>query len=274
MSLLCSKKAVCLYRIYLTIGPTISAMARVQRQMTPDGTFHADQLQVSINEQSPLHSGGMASPSPTLPRSPYPIAGNVSRFPHPPLIQTRSVVPPQRLSQSPFSPQSPHDQFPGSVSPAQNQGDPFQRPPSENSGEYLHSPQTPRSFGHQSPNPARSPAYGNQTRVAPISTVQDVYAQKPGTPRPGTQYAIVPQRNQIYAPRPQDPFVSAQNQPLLSPRSEGPIHQPPEVNRQLRDLLQRQHSSNKLWPQGLLIYYFVLKSLNVCIFKSLFLYCS
>lgn len=185
----------------------------------------------------------MPSPSPSLPRSPYQPPSNVTRFPHPPMIQTRTVAP-QR--QSPFSPQSPHDQFPGSVSPAQNQGDPFQRPPSENSGEYLQSPQTPRSFGHQSPNPARSPAYGNQNRVVSLSNTQDTYAA-PGTPRPGTQYAIVPQRNQIYAPRPQDPFVSVQNQPLLSPRSEGSLHQPPEVNRQLRDLLQRHQNPNKVW---------------------------
>lgn len=108
----------------------------------------------------------------------------------------------------------------------------------------LQSPQTPRSFGHQSPttNPNRSPAYVGQSN----QIIQQVpnqpnnlrlnigagggYAQAPGTPRPG--FASDTARPTVYA---------SNSSPYTSPRNEQfPQSMPSENNRQLRDLLQRQ----------------------------------
>lgn len=128
---------------------------------------------------------------------------------------------------------------------------------------YLQSPQTPRSFGHQSPttNPNRSPAYAgqsnqiiqqvpnpqaeNQPPIAPrggfysqgraprqdaggvlLAGGSSGYAQAPGTPRPG--FASDTVRPTVYA---------SSTSPYTSPRNE---QFPQENNRQLRDLLQRQ----------------------------------
>ncbi|KAL1379791.1 hypothetical protein pipiens_014643 [Culex pipiens pipiens] len=156
----------------------------------------------------------------------------------------------QRPNQSPFSPQSqppqsPHEMLPGS--PASQGGlDPFARPPSEGMSDqnYIHhSPQTPRSVGHQSPiqTPNRSPAYSGQPMPNPQTAMRinlDAgYAQAPGTPRPQFSNQVRPT---VYA-RPGDLFGPVQTSPFTSPRSDGFNQpQPQEGNRQLRDLLQRQ----------------------------------
>lgn len=113
------------------------------------------QLQISTNSNDMM--GPMASPSPNSSRNQFAapasknqriIVGlpnaqnNPGAFQHPSMSRPVSVqIPrpgqiPQRMNQSPFSPQSqtpqsPHDQFP--LSPAQTSIDPFSRPPSENS---------------------------------------------------------------------------------------------------------------------------------------------
>lgn len=115
------------------------------------------------------------------------------------------------------------------------------------------SPQTPRSFDHQSPNPNsnHSPAYSgqsNQLIQAPPSQQAAIrmnmgggYAKAPGTPRP--HYATDNIRPTVYASgglfgnsTPNSPFTSPRNDQFQQPQ---PQNQP-ESNRQLRDLLQRQ----------------------------------
>lgn len=216
--------------------------------------------------------GTMASPSPTsraqfvspvnknrmVPLGQNPPSSPVSNFQHPALSnrplqvqmqQQRQLSSQQRLNQSPFSPQSqppqsPHDMLPGS--PASQTGlDPFARPPSEGMPDsYIHhSPQTPRSVGHQSPvpTPNRSPAYSGQpipnTQTAMRINLDTPYSQAPGTPRP--QFPGGQARPTVYA-RPGDLFGPSQNSPFTSPRSDGFNQPAQEGNRQLRDLLQRQ----------------------------------
>lgn len=115
------------------------------------------------------------------------------------------------------------------------------------------SPQTPRSFDHQSPNPNsnHSPAYSGQSnqliQAAPNQqtairmNMGGGYAKAPGTPRP--HYATDNIRPTVYASAglfgnatPNSPFTSPRNDQFQQPQ---PQNQP-ESNRQLRDLLQRQ----------------------------------
>lgn len=196
-----------------------------------------------------------------------------------------------RIIQSPFSPQSqtpqsPHDQYPSS--PATSTHDQFSRPASECSQDtylnvsrlvntnvlkHIHinsihilfpsqSPQTPRSFGHQSPtaNASHSPAYAGQQSIPqspnaqnsmrlnianngsykkpnsserfyeqPASNLND-FAQAPGTPRPN--FATDTIRPTVYATNQTSPYSSPGNEQFTQPIQEN--------NRQLRDLLQRQ----------------------------------
>ncbi|XP_052870721.1 uncharacterized protein LOC128276290 [Anopheles cruzii] len=206
---------------------------------------------------------GMNAPS-------SPVAGN---FQHPGMPSARGLpvqMQPQqpqrqlqptpgagRLPMSPFSPQSqqpqsPHDILPESPASQHSGMDPFVRPPSEGlSDGYAvhHSPQTPRSMGHQSPVAAanRSPAYSGPQLNATNSNVptgirvnpmESGYAGAPGTPRP--QFASSSTSRPLVYARPGDLFGSMPNSPFTSPRSDGFAQSPQEGNRQLRDLLQRQ----------------------------------
>uniref|UniRef100_A0A182MF99 Histone-lysine N-methyltransferase n=1 Tax=Anopheles culicifacies TaxID=139723 RepID=A0A182MF99_9DIPT len=172
-------------------------------------------------------------------------------------IQGQVGGPTVRMPLSPFSPQSqqpqsPHDMLPESPASQHSGMDPFVRPPSEGMPDTYavhHSPQTPRSMGHQSPVAAtnRSPAYsgpqmGTNAAGTPtgmrINTMDSVYAGgAPGTPRP--QFSTGTARPTVYA-RPSELFNLMQNSTFASPRSEGFAQSPQEGNRQLRDLLQRQ----------------------------------
>lgn len=214
-------------------------MARVHRQMS-DGSpqFNQDsplqnQLQVTTTDSampqsptarqfiSPAMKGSRPVPqSPTFqqPSLPPPRSDCVPVRPSSlplqrPLVRQTSQPP------SPFSPpavQSPHE-FQSAVSPSQI--DNFQRTTEsvlQSPDPYLQSPQTPRpqfTQGQQSPSAQRM-------NYQPRLSTQDPYAQQPSTPRP-----------QFTTPRTQT-FIQQQ-------RPQTPIENP-EVNRHLRDLLQRQ----------------------------------
>lgn len=226
------------------MGPTASPSPTRTQFVSP----------VSKNRMVPL--GGQNPPSSPVPNFQHPAAmgpngGGRSGMQIP--LQQQRPLPgqQQRHNQSPFSPQSqppqsPHEMLPGS--PASQTGlDPFARPPSEGISDqnYIHhSPQTPRSVGHQSPiqTPNRSPAYSGQPIQNPQTAMRinldPGYAQAPGTPRPQFSNQVRPT---VYT-RPGDLFGPVQTSPFTSPRSDGfnQPQQPQEGNRQLRDLLQRQ----------------------------------
>lgn len=172
------------------------------------------------------------------------------------------------LSHSPFSPQSqpaqsPIDQSGFPESPDINTYNRSISEPNTSNDYMLHSPQTPKAFGHQSPNatPNRSPAYAGQQQqtILPIQNQQNVirsnmdvggggYASAPGTPRPNS-FGTSTVRPTVYARTP-DIFTSPQSSPFTSPRAEQfqqqqqqQQSQPQDGNRQLRDLLQRQQMS-------------------------------
>lgn len=240
------------------------------------------QLQIATNPNN-FSIGPVASPSPNSRNGQFIAPANKGRMigpsqsptsfhvhnmpPRPVSVQIPRGQTLQQSLNSPFSPQShnplsPLDQaYPGS--PATQNIDPFSRPNSENSQSdlYIHSPQNPRAFGHQSPiqAPNRSPAqYGAQPQNnQPHQIVQSTmkmnpdgsYSQAPGTPRP--QYGTAANRPTVYARQPEmftsqaSPFTSPRNDLFTSPKQTSPSHsgqtQPPiEGNRQLRDLLQRQ----------------------------------
>lgn len=165
----------------------------------------------------------MSNQSPTFqhPSLPAPRADNLPVRPLSLPLQ-RPVVraPMQQQPSSPFSPQPV--EYTTARSP---QSDAFQKPLSE-PGEYIQ-PSTPRpqfAPGQQSPSAIRS---GNFLPRLPA----DPYAQQPNTPRP-----------QFTAPRPtQAGFTQGMRQPA-------PIENP-EINRHLRDLLQRQQQFKKLDDQ-------------------------
>lgn len=179
-----------------------------------------------------------------------------------PGLQNNFVQPPSPFS--PQAPQSPHD-FPQSPAPTQ-QTDNFQR--FENAEGFNQSPQVSRS----NQMPGSTPTYSTSPR-------NDIYAQPPGTPRPQTMFnAPAPRTTQhVYAPsRAADPYATQPGTPspvqnYMSPRPEElrtenqgneVFNQQPEVNRQLRDLLQRQQfvkqdqvkPAGQIWNHGTSIF--------------------
>lgn len=148
----------------------------------------------------------------------------------------------QRMNQSPFSPQSPHDVFPESPS-----GEIFARPQTDEQ-QFLLSPQTPKPpTQQQSPvhvgssglNPF-SPMSQNppqQSNIRPLENMSG-YIQAPGTPRPtfnpGQTRATVYARPDMFN---KPSFATGARPDQFSPQS--PQDQ---NNRQLRDLLQRQQA--------------------------------
>lgn len=162
---------------------------------------------------------------------------------------------------SPQAPQSPHD-FPQSPASTQSQ-DHFPR--FDNTEAYSQGSQTPRS---QIPG---TPSYSTSPR-------SDVFSQPPGTPRPMFNAPTTRPSTHVYAPsRTPDPYSSQPPTPspasnYSSPRPESRqdsqqpevFNQQPEVNRQLRDLLQRQQFNKKIepvnptWNQGILILKYVV----------------
>ena len=159
-------------------------------------------------------------------------------------------------SPSPFSPQapqSPHD-FPQSPASSQSQE---HFPRFESNEAFSQGSQTPRS------QILNTPTYSTSPR-------NDVFTQPPGTPRPVFNSNNTRPTTHVYAPsRTPEPYSSQPPTPspvpsYPSPRPEArteaqtaeTFNQQPEVNRQLRDLLQRQQFNKKIephsasWPQG------------------------
>lgn len=205
------------------------------------GTFATPPVKVTraVAPQSPLQ-GITRLPNQQCPTGTRPV-GNVVRpgmpcsFPQPP---------------SPFSPQapqSPHD-FPQSPAASQSQ-DHFQR--FESSETYNQAPPTPR------PQFSSTPSYATSPR-------NDPFSQPPGTPRPLFNAPTPRSSPHVYAPsRTPDPYSSQPPTPSPAPSYTSPrpesrqetqppelFNQQPEVNRQLRDLLQRQQFNKKLEPLG------------------------
>lgn len=255
------KKSI--YLIFLLTNLlSFSAIARVHRQISesgqqfnqPDSTGLTNQLQVSTTQDlSPVASPSprqfvtpavkgarpMPNQSPTFqhPNMPAPRTENVPVRPASLPLQRPAIRTPGQPP-SPFSPQpvqSPHEFAPNMSPSAQSES--FQRPPSESGSDpYLQSPQTPRpqfASGQQSPSPQRTPTYAPRLPADP-------YAQQPNTPRP-----------QFAAPRP------AQAGFPQGLRQQGALENP-EINRHLRELLQRQQfkklddqllpGKQRVWP--------------------------
>lgn len=149
---------------------------------------------------------------------------------------------------SPQAPQSPHD-FPQSPASSQAQPDHFQR--FENVESFSQGSKTPRS---QMPG---TPSYSTSPR-------NDVFSQPPNTPRPLFNAPSPRSSTHVYAPsRTPDPYngqpptpspvpsySSPRPEPRPDPQSTEVFNQQPEVNRQLRDLLQRQQFNKKMEPLG------------------------
>ena len=157
--------------------------------------------------------------------------------------------------------------------------DPYAQPPNTPRPQFLSSgPQTQRSPVYVSTQFAQAPAAPRPQFSAPVTRPtpqvvyaatriqqqgqQDPYASQPPTPRPAPSDPFV---QQIGTPRPQDPYATQPQTPRAQqldpysqqpttprPRPEGEVYtqqqsqQGPEVTRQLRDLLQRQHFTKKL----------------------------
>lgn len=110
------------------------------------------------------------------------------------------------------TPPSPHNQFP--LSPATSTHDQFSRPSSECSQDpYMNSPQTPRSFDHQSPTTSAGHSPANHMHM----------------------------RTPMHKPNEMQNSIQTANSP--SPYS-SPGTPSQENNRQLRDLLQQQPQQN------------------------------
>lgn len=161
----------------------------------------------------------------------------------------------QRMIQNAFSPQaqsqqapqSPHDLFPNSPTPGESQ---FGRQSAED--QFMHSPQarpSPNVTPNSNQSSSHSPAYGemgnqqqqNNQNAGAIrqqgnnNSMDNVYSQAPGTPRP--QFGSSNTSRPLVYARPGDLFNASQASPFGSPPS------PQEQNnRQLRDLLQRQQT--------------------------------
>lgn len=178
----------------------------------------------SLTPQSPHHQSMVR-----LPVQAPPCRGVRPGFPQPP---------------SPFSPQapqSPHD-FP--QSPASSQESHFQRFEGNVStpASPYSSPQTPGTPRAPIFNPPRPPVYAPPPPAT--SRTPDPYSQSPATPTASASTASgYPSPRSSETRTPQDQEVT--------------FGQQPEVNRQLRDLLQRQQFSKKIegvgtnWSQGI-----------------------
>lgn len=225
----------------------------------------------SLASPSPASRGTFAAPSMKVIRSvapPSPIQG-IPRLPNqqacgmvsrPVGAAVRAGIP-NTFAQppSPFSPQapqSPHD-FPRSPASSQSQQDHFQRFESSNEAYAPPGSQTPRSMIPGTPTYATSPR-------------NDVFPQSAGTPRPVFNPPTPRSSTHVYAPsRTPDPYSNQPPTPSPAPsytsprpesRQDAPppeiFNQQPEVNRQLRDLLQRQQLTKKMepltgsWSQG------------------------
>lgn len=144
---------------------------------------------------------------------------------------------------SPQAPQSPHD-FPQSPASSQSQ-DHFQR--FDTNEAYSQASQTPRS------QISGTPSYSTSPR-------NEVFSQPPGTPRPmfnpptprPTTHVYAPSRtpdpysNQPPTPSPVPNYPSPRSESRQEPQQQEVFNQQPEVNRQLRDLLQRQQFNKKI----------------------------
>ncbi|CAD6215553.1 GSCOCG00000363001-RA-CDS [Cotesia congregata] len=263
----------------------LTAMARVQRQISDDGvqlntdnnTGLTTQLQVST-AQDGNHLGPMASPSPgsraTFATPPMKvIRGNAPQSPHQvmprlpnqqcissarpvsvavrPGLVTNFPQPPSPFS--PQAPQSPHDypQSPASSHVTVSAGGPehFQR--FENPAEAF------TSAGNQTPRPLMpgTPTYATSPR-------NDVFSQSPGTPRALFNPPTPRSSTHVYAPsRTPDPYSNQPPTPSPAPSYPSPrpelrqqevvlptsevFNQQSEVNQQLRDLLQRSQFRKK-----------------------------
>lgn len=248
-------------RVVNTQGQFVAPASKINRGMVSPGMVSPGIQNRLVNQQ----------PSQNLPpavnqQQPSQVPGQISQV-------GRSMIRPgmpgnfvqQQQPPSPFSPQapqSPHD-FPQSpVSQVQQQ-----------------QPQTPEHF--QRFENAETFNQSQQPRPAPsgysTSPRNDVFPQHPATPRPVFStpavrtHVYVPTRgNEIYAnPQqqqsvtPPSPTPPNQNQSYMSPRpeqrSDSQVNnelfvQQPEVNKQLRDLLQRQQQMkpiNQSWNQGI-----------------------
>lgn len=222
------------------------------------------QLQISTS----LNDGSMspvASPSPNS-RNQFIAPPNKGRMMinpqqavqmgvRPQLQRQQSQPQPQRMNQSPFSPQattpqSPNDLFPGSPS-----ADSFTRPDDQ---QFLHSPQTPKP--QQSPihtpgtpnSATMSPVYQQQQQqqqpnpnIRPLDSMGP-YAQAPGTPRPsfnpGKTRTTVYARPDMFA---KPPFIQSGGSQQQQQSQQQPPNQD-QNNRQLRDLLQRTQAPTNL----------------------------
>lgn len=229
-------------------------------------------------------SAGSQPQSPFSPQSPH------EQFPQSPVSSVTPTTPqsatsltdpfqrtPSETSSDPYT-QPPHTPRPEFVANGhQSQRSPvYVSTPCPPSDPYAQSPATPRpQFSSAATRPTPQVVYTPARLQHPQ---QDPYTSQPPTPRPAqidpysqqltTSRPQDPYGNQPHTPRPQqvDPYVQQPATPR--PRTEGEVfgqqqqqQQGPEVNRQLRDLLQRQkleqeqvQSQPRLWsPQGTLI---------------------
>jgi len=228
-------------------------------------------------------STGSQPHSPFSPQSPH------EQFPQSPVSSVAPTTPqsaasladpfqrtPSETSSDPYT-QPPHTPRPEFITNGhQSQRSPvYVSTPCPTSDPYVQSPATPRpQFSSAATRPTPQVVYTPARLQHPQ---QDPYASQPPTPRPAQ---IDPFVQQITTSRPQDPFVNQPHTPRPQPvdpyvqqpatprpRTEGEIfgqqqpQQGPEVNRQLRDLLQRQkleqdqvvQTQPRLWsPQGTL----------------------
>lgn len=181
-----------------------------------------------LTPQSPHHQSMVRLPAQT------PCRGVRPGFPQPP---------------SPFSPQapqSPHD-FPQSPASSQtSQESHFQRFEGNVStpASPYSSPQTPGTPRAPIFNPPRPPVYAPPPPPA-TSRTPDPYSQPPATPTASASTA-----SGYPSPRSSETSRTPQEQEVT-------FGQQPEVNRQLRDLLQRQQFNKKIegvstnWSQGI-----------------------
>lgn len=171
-----------------------------------------------------------------------------------PFQRTPSETPSDPYSQPPHTPrqefiangqQSPVPQrSPVYVSAARPASDPYATPrPQFSSAATRPTPQIVYAPSRVQQQPQQQDPYTSQPRPAQF----DPYVQQIPTPRPQDPYT-----NQSHAPRPQQVDPYAQQPATPRPRTEGEIfsqqqqQQGPEVNTQLRDLLQRQQHIKKL----------------------------
>ncbi|XP_011303059.1 histone-lysine N-methyltransferase 2C isoform X3 [Fopius arisanus] len=237
-------------------------------QMTPDtNSGLTTQLQVSTSQDG-TQLGPMTSPSP----------GSRGTFATPPLKVNRLAAPQSPLQSHPRLPNQPcatmtrpvgtvvrpgmantFAQPPSPFSPQapQSPHDFPQSPASSQTQEHFQRFDNPEGFnqGNQTPRPIipGTPTYATSPR-------NDVFSQPPGTPRPIFNPPTPRTSTHVYAPsRTPDPYSNQPQTPSPAPsytsprpesRQESPapevFSQQPEVNRQLRDLLQRQQFSKKI----------------------------